>query len=78
MAAQLQSRRVDIPCGRQSIEMTLGLLMWDRGLPPLIVPASSRNLWRLLLDRTSSGDTVPCMAWCVSRAADVVGEMATA
>lgn len=77
IASQLQLRRVDIPCGRQSIEMILGLLMWDRGLPPLIIPASSRNLWRLLLDRASAGDTVPCVAWCVSRGAEVVGEMTT-
>jgi len=35
IASQLQLRRVDIPCGRQAIDMILGLLMWDRGLPPL-------------------------------------------
>lgn len=77
VASQLQSHRIDIPCGRQSIEMILGLLMWDRGLPPLIIPSASRNLWRLLLDRALNEDTVPSVAWCVSRATEVVGEVAT-
>ncbi|MGI5818080.1 MAG: tyrosine-type recombinase/integrase [Armatimonadota bacterium] len=71
VASNLQTYRMDIPCGRQAMEIMMGLLTWDRGLPPLIVPAGGRNLWRLLLDRASSGDTTPCVAWCVS------GQMAT-
>jgi integrase/recombinase XerC len=73
VACELQSHRVDIPCGRQALELMVGLLMWDRGLPPLIIPTASRNLWRLLLDRASNGDGVPSVAWCVSRQMATVG-----
>jgi hypothetical protein len=65
--ASLQPFRVDIPHGRQAIDMMLGLTTWSRGLPPLIVPTSERQLWGLLLGRFLVGDGVPVVAYAAAK-----------
>jgi len=65
--ASLQPFRVDVPHGRQAIDLMLGLTTWSRGLPPLIVPASERQLWGLLLGRFAVGDSVPVVAYVVAK-----------
>ncbi len=63
----LEAFRVDIPRGRQAIDLLLGLFMWSGGMPPLIVPASDRLLWGLLLRRGLLGDNAPVVAYAAAK-----------
>lgn len=63
----LQPFRLDMPLGRQAIDLMLGLTTWTRGLPPLIVPASERHVWGLLLGRFLVGDGLPVVAYAVGK-----------
>lgn len=65
--ASLQSYRVDIQHGRQAIDMVTGLAVWSVGLPPLIIPASERQLWGLLVGRFVSGDGVPVVSYATAK-----------
>jgi integrase/recombinase XerC len=67
LCASLQPYRVDIPHGRQAIELLVGLTTWSRGLPPLIVPASERRLWGLLVGRFLVGDGLPVVAYATAK-----------
>jgi hypothetical protein len=75
VAAQLQSFRTDVPSGRLATEMLVGLLVWEWGLPPLIVPAAERSFWRMLLDRHTAGDHGPVLGYCIARLAGLCGEL---
>ena len=63
----LQPFRVDIPHGRQAIDVMTGLAVWSVGLPPLIIPASERQLWSLLVGRFLSGDGVPIISYATAK-----------
>ena len=78
VASELRGLRVDVPGGRVAIELLLGLIAWGRGLPPLIIPASDRSLWRLLLHRHAGGDPGLAVAYCVARLTDVASGLLAA
>ena len=67
LCTSLQPIRVDVPHGRQAIELLMGLTTWSGGLPPLIVPASERHLWSLLVGRFIVGDGVPVVAYAAAK-----------
>jgi len=41
--------------------------VWGGGYLPLIIPASDKHLWRLLLQRLLAGDPLPLVAYGVAR-----------
>ncbi len=67
LGAALESFRADIVQGHTAVELLLGLAVWGEGYPPLIIPASDKYLWRLLLQRLLAGDALPLVAYGVAR-----------
>jgi hypothetical protein len=55
------------PAQRLVTEAVMGLLTWSHGFPPLVTPAAERPLWRLLEQRTRSGDLLPMLGYCVAK-----------
>lgn len=73
VASRLSTYRVDIPSGRMATELLLGLLAWERGLPPLIVPAAGRILWRGLLQ--GSGETGTGVGYALALLTDSLADL---
>jgi len=74
-SARLYALRPDLPNGRQTAEVITGLLGWGLGLPPLIIPATHRRLWDLLLRQAAEGDRSSAVVFCLSQIQGVTGEL---
>ncbi|MEN6544525.1 MAG: tyrosine-type recombinase/integrase [Armatimonadia bacterium] len=65
-AARLHCLKPDLPNGRVAAEAVAGLLCWSCGLPPLVIPASQRLLWDLLVREIAAGNRGTATVFCAS------------
>ncbi len=75
LTSELGVHRAGLAGGQVTIDLLAGIAVWQRGLPPLIVPAAEAGLWRLLQARSAGGDVAPAVAYGLAKVAGVAGEL---